>query len=558
MVTRWQSDELRREALAYEDLCAKPGLFGRCSCLAGTAIIVIGFLAPVLSLDRIVVIASGAFHLSAPAWAAPPPPEPQPEPEPTPPAHRLAYASPYAAFDGSPYGSGARNDVDHSRPYGEEVLSAALLDVRPLESPLGLDSSLTWVLGALASLACWACCASGGPGFPARRCRDRGAGDASTDAPPGGPRGAGLFGAFGGGGGGGSPQGAFGNVAFGSGPYVGMQGGPMPWAAAPPPGPGPGPSPDGFFVSPFSLRCWVEAAASWLGAGAQAFVSMPSEAEVADTYRQVPELQRWAASLLAFLEQQVVDPLLRELEASDQRLTQGLQDAGWRFTCDARWRGAPWLGGGGGGSAEPAGREVGVLDAQLPPQLQGSPGAVSAWSERQRLESFLHHPAFDRAASRGHVVARLREWRARGVQGSSTPRQGYGMPTDAHILENLLMRMLQSSVPEFWSCYVSSDGQAPPGAQARHGPGLAPVAWLRQVAPQRQRAKLLPYYELVTPERAWKLRPGNTNVLEALGLLLQVLRQRRPTAYQAFPENLRAALEMGHSGHAGHDYKRRY
>lgn len=278
---------------------------------------------------------------------------------------------------------------------------------------------------------------------------------------------------------------------------------------------------------------------------------LPSEAELRETYAMFPELPRWAGSLATFAQQHWIDPLIRDLDTSDQMLTQGFQSKGWRFTCEVPQQegmyGASYM------------QVVSVFDPDLPPIFASDHSARMWWDRRQQMESLLWHPGFDRVAQRQFVLERLRDWSRRGlgmasstsscsgVRGpSSFPmRSGVGaasLPTDEHILENVVMKWFKFAFPEFLNCYVTQGGpRVPPLGQHL---GQPPVVWLRQVTDQRPtRTRQPPHYEVVTFDRIFKLRPGLTNLLEALVLLLQVLRTRRPNAYQIFPANIRSVVE---------------
>jgi hypothetical protein len=119
------------------------------------------------------------------------------------------------------------------------------------------------------------------------------------------------------------------------------------------------------------------------------------------------------------------------------------------------------------------------------------------------------------------------------------------MPTDAHIFENLVIKMLDSHM-EFAQCFLAA-GNAPP--QGKHL-GQSQTAFLRQVTDQSLFPKPPPHYEVFILTRAFKLKPGNGNLVEALGLLLHTLRKSSPRSYQAFPQLLRTAVESSPSAMA--------
>merc|ERR1719296_285671 len=219
---------------------------------------------------------------------------------------------------------------------------------------------------------------------------------------------------------------------------------------------------------------------------------------------------------------------MRQLEQSDQIWQQVLAPRGWRLTTEApRFQGC--------GNAQ----EISVFDRHLPQPWSGDAGAVELWSHRQRLESYLMHPSFE-PAQRQAVVERLREWRARGVAQSvgSDYRANALAPTDAHILENLLVKMLNGHI-DFANCFMAS-GHSPPCGKHLGQPA---AAYLRQVTDQSALPRPTPHYEVVTMQgKTWKIRPGHLSLLEAMALLLHALR-RHSRSYHIFPQVLRTALE---------------
>lgn len=262
--------------------------------------------------------------------------------------------------------------------------------------------------------------------------------------------------------------------------------------------------------------------------------AMPTEAEVTDSYASFGvELQQWTRALATLIDLQLVEPLIRQLEDSDRRWQQDLTPRGWRLTTEAPRIAYPGAG--------PQMQEVSVFDRWLPRPLSDFPDIVEYWKHRQKLENYLVHPCFD-STQRQYVLERLHEWRHRGLVNAfrSEWRPSDTMPTDAHILENLVIKMLHDrGVPDFANCFMAS-GSAPP--LSKHL-GQSPVAYLRQVADQTLLPRPAPHYEVVTRTKIWKLRPGNLNVLEALGLLLHALR-RHSRSYKTFPQEVQAAVEV--------------
>merc|ERR1712217_174523 len=155
---------------------------------------------------------------------------------------------------------------------------------------------------------------------------------------------------------------------------------------------------------------------------------------------------------------------------------------------------------------------------------------------------FLVHPSLE-PAQRQYVLERLREWRQRGLLNAMRYelRPNDMMPTDAHILENLMIKMLNFHL-DFANCFMST-GHAPP--LAKHL-GQSPTAYLRQVTDQSLLPRPAPHYEVVTLQNTWKIRPGNANFLEALPSLLDALR-RQSKSYQSFPQVLRQSVEAAAS-----------
>lgn len=258
---------------------------------------------------------------------------------------------------------------------------------------------------------------------------------------------------------------------------------------------------------------------------------LPTEADVQDTYAAFGmELQQWTPALLAFVDREVVGSLVQMLDESDQVWLQALTPRGWRLTFEAPRLAYPGVG--------PSAQELSVFDRHLPRPICDDPRAVELWKKRQVIEAYLMHPSFE-PAQRSYVLDRLREWRQRGLQNCMRAdyRPNDQLPTDAHILENILFKMLNFHMG-FCSCFVTV-GPSPPTAKHL---GQQSTAFLRQVTDQNVFPKPAPHYEVVTLHKVWRIRPGNANLLEALALLLQALR-RHSHSYQSFPQSLRTAVE---------------
>lgn len=273
--------------------------------------------------------------------------------------------------------------------------------------------------------------------------------------------------------------------------------------------------------------------------GAAASAVLPTEVEVSETYATFGvELQGWVMAMQNLLDKQLIEPLMHELDYSDRLWQQVLTARGWKLTTEAPRLARPGIG--------PNVQELSVFDRFLPRPLGDDPRAVELWNRRQQVEGFLTHPSFE-PAQRQYVLDRLREWSQRGLANAMRYewRPSSTMPTDGHILENLLIKVLNMNM-DFASCFVSP-AHAPP--LAKHL-GQAPVAFLRQITDQTLTPKPAPHYEVFTLTKVWKLRPGSTNLLEALALLLHSLKRQHSKSYQSFPPAFRNIME-GSSGSAG-------
>jgi len=245
------------------------------------------------------------------------------------------------------------------------------------------------------------------------------------------------------------------------------------------------------------------------------------------------ELQQWVPRLINILDKQIIEPLMQQLEDSDKLWQQVLAPRGWRLTAEAPRQTYPGMG--------PQIQEVSVFDRYLPQQLLViDPGAADLWSQRQKLESYLVHPSFS-PEQRPYVLSRLREWRDRGLASSmrAESRLHEQLPTDAHILENLIVKMLNISM-EFDKCFLATQHAPPLGKHL----GQSPVGFLRQVTDQTMTPKPPPHYEVHTLTKVWKLRPGNRNLVEALALLIHTLKRHHSRSYQSFPAPLRNAVDL--------------
>lgn len=543
MVGRFESPELTRDALAYEELCARAGPAGCCVSLLAAGIVLTGAAAFLPSLGSLAPAASPASRSSASA----PPIHPALDED-------LDWHSSFASSYGSPgFGGGADSKPGHPPP----------------PPGLGLDFSLMTIVIAL--VACcllpsifrltsgpgaWSPAAApwggpsqsqgpGGPGPPLRQSNSAGNPFAPdmlsggrgclVDVKPGDLRGAGTgSGAF------------YGGSGVGAGANWNWQGGPCSTALFPNAGITPqdwqqgAANPPGGFISTLgsSLGSTFGSAfsAAFGALGGHHRGVLPSEAEVTETYAAFGvEMQAWAPALAAFLDNEIT-ALIRALDESDLQWQQALAPRGWRLTAEA-----PRI---QGYALGPSTQDLSVFDRFLPRPWCDEPMAVEKWNQRQKLESYLVHPSFE-PAQRQYVLERLREWRQRGL--ASGMRCEYRpndlMPTDAHILENLIVKSLDNSL-DFADCFLSS-GHSPPQAKLRGEPA---TAYLRQVTDQNTSPKAAPHYEVVTMQKTWRIRAGNANILEALALFLHALRRHGTRSYQSFPQTLRVAFEGAASG----------
>jgi len=546
MVGRYESSELKKEALAHEDLWVRPDLLSRSCCLFGALVAVLGVLAPALGLGR-------PFRAQSMAPSAP-----------------EARLTSTMLVDPSVFWESPYLDVAAS---GEHVIDPGW-PPRPIKEPpgLGLDLSLVALTAAVLVLCV---------GPPALRMVSGpwaaapplwGGGERRPDSllvpTAGGVAGRGFDSSVVAGAARGrvvdvKPGELAGHHGWASGArygpvdWAGSGVGASPWSAG---GPLPGAGAavgraDGSWLGfgPSAYRAHAPGYTGALGAAAARLgfgtgmgggygspaTGLPTETELTETYVTFGvELQRWAPAFASLVDRDIIEPLIRQIDESDQLWHQVLTPLGWRLTPEApRLAYPPGVG--------PSAQELSVFDRHLPKPLSDDPRAAELWSKRQQIELFLVHPSFE-PAQRQYVLDRLREWRQRGVMAAMRHelRPSDMMPTDAHILENLMIKMLNFHL-DFANCFMST-GHAPP--LAKHL-GQSPTAYLMQVTDQSISPRPAPHYEVVTLQKTWKIRPGNTNLLEALPLLLDALR-RQSKSYQSFPQVLRQTLEVSGSWNA--------
>jgi len=255
----------------------------------------------------------------------------------------------------------------------------------------------------------------------------------------------------------------------------------------------------------------------------------PTEAEVRETYWMFgSQLQRWMPAVSQYLCRDVIKPLLEHLDNSDRQ---------WRALA-ADYGSQPLV--------KPVVEELRVFENPLPHPFSADPQIASLWQQRQRMEGYLQPKGFESPEHRQYVKERLRQWHQHCLrhgtdQGLNVCQgfTGHGMPSDGHILDNLVTSLLNANF-DFEKHFVSMGQAAPPLLDVGQS---QTAAFLRQVTDQSCFPRPTPHYEVVTQGRVWRLRPGGTNHLEALGLLLIHLFRHRSHLYGLFPQAFRTTAE---------------
>eukprot|EP00392_Amoebophrya_sp_AT5.2_P011413 g11490.t1 len=222
---------------------------------------------------------------------------------------------------------------------------------------------------------------------------------------------------------------------------------------------------------------------SKLGASIFGFNSSPKYDDqlVRQEFPAVP----WIAQQLeAMVQSSIIPPLLQQLRESDDLWTTGLRRIGKTLSFEAV-------------DGRTGDRQnfniVSVFDRNLPGELAQDQTAVHAWKRRQEMEVYLCHPGFP-PSSRNYVLNRITAWvggaavgpGSRGRQpagsvggpsafgassaasaSSSAFRRSYQAEhadpmsriTDSHILENLLIKTLESHLGhQFAARYMTASG----------------------------------------------------------------------------------------------------
>jgi len=244
-----------------------------------------------------------------------------------------------------------------------------------------------------------------------------------------------------------------------------------------------------------------------------------------ETYTEFPEVVELGMQLMDIVEQSIVRPLLEKVEQSDKMWESELPRVGLQLvTHDPTLR-----------SNDPRNpNAVSIFDKFLPPPLSSHQMAAEAWSRRQHLETYFIHPSFP-ASCRCYVLQRLRDWNARGGI-----RYGYrcfekdvasGI-TDGHIVENLLIKMLDSHTT-FSKKYLHTPSLASSvtslfGSWGRSGVFLSHV----RSAPDPVE------YEVLTPDGVKKLKPGDRNIFEAFALFFLLKGRDKDGCLQELPQSI--------------------
>jgi len=261
----------------------------------------------------------------------------------------------------------------------------------------------------------------------------------------------------------------------------------------------------------------------------------PSQGHTYDiTYKEFPEIIEMGIKLSELLENAVIRPLLQKLEESDRLWETELNNVGMKFV-----------------THDPTGRSgdrrnnavVSVFDRFLPRQFASNQTATEAWAQRQGLECYFVHPDFPPGDCRQYVIHRLKDWIRRGL------RYGYRANekdlqsgiTDAHIVENLLVKMLDAhgdfSKKYLYTPSVASTVTSFFGAWGGLGTSSSVSLKSRKTG---NNGDLLEY-EVQTTDGVRTLKPGNTNIFEAFALFFLLKgRDKDSRSMQEFPAAITA------------------
>jgi len=253
--------------------------------------------------------------------------------------------------------------------------------------------------------------------------------------------------------------------------------------------------------------------------------SAPNSNSWEQTYKEFPEVIEIGTQMMELIEKSIINPLLQKLDESDRLWEQELGNVGLKLvTHDPSLR--------SGDRRDPS--CVSVFDRFLPQRLACHQMAVDAWTQRQTLEVYFVHPSFSTSA-RSYIIHRLRDWQRRGL------RYGYrcfekdvnsGI-TDGHIVENLLVKMLDSH-SDFSKKYLHTPSLANSVSSlfgAWGGLGSQGTVFLK---PARVGSEVVEY-EVQTADGVKKLKPGERNIFESFGLFFLLKGRDKSGSLQEFP-----------------------
>lgn len=253
--------------------------------------------------------------------------------------------------------------------------------------------------------------------------------------------------------------------------------------------------------------------------------SAPNSNNWEQTYKEFPEVIEMGTQLMELVEKSIINPLLQKLDESDRLWEQELGNVGLKLVAhDPTLR--------SGDRRDPS--CVSVFDRFLPQRLACHQMAVDAWAQRQSLEVYFVHPSFP-TSGRSHVIHRLRDWQRRGL------RYGYrcfekdcnsGI-TDGHIIENLLVKMLDSH-GDFSKKYLHTPSLANSVSSlfgAWGGLGSQGTVFLK---PARVGSDIVEY-EVQTADGVKKLKPGERNIFESFALFFLLKGRDKSGSLQEFP-----------------------
>ena len=253
---------------------------------------------------------------------------------------------------------------------------------------------------------------------------------------------------------------------------------------------------------------------------------------------------------------QIVIPLVKSLEESDQLLSQVFTQFGLHLSCQGPTPG------------QQPGSVVYLTDRYLPNPLCNSPDINGLWQRRQLLESLLNVPGFP-SHYREYIVSRITTWATRGGLRFSyrhDMRLDEFGPTDSHILAHLIFASLESLIGESFkdrfviNSVVSGGSQSGSlsdefqslfssiGSKASHH---SKIVWLEQTARQDGSVKQPLHFNVGTNQRVYGVQPGGGNLIEALCLFFHLVKRLSPTSlWIQIPREVRLVIEaaMGSFG----------